>query len=637
MISCIKKYLLALLIMTFSVGVVGQSRFVNDSMAMKLATADDSTRLDILLRLSWSLRNTAPDEALVYGLEAMQLSAKLNDMVRNVRAHSFVGTIYRVLGDYNKATDVFFTGLEFAREHNIPEGEGYALINIGNLYIYLEYYTSALDYLTQAEKIAKKLGNENMEAYALLNKGRAAMFLGMSEQSLENIGQSLEIRKKMENKEGQAVCNKYLGDVYFQMGQKEKAIFHFEEARRLCPPDTQKDLLGNIYIQLALLNLGEGDIPRAMDNAERALAIGQEINSRMIIRDALRIHADINLMRSRYQKAATELKTIISYNDTLFNQQLSEKISNLEVQYERQKRQIEIDLLNKDKEIKDLRLARTRTIMLGLVIVLIVVVTAGFFLLFLNRKVKRQNVILRRQKSELAKMNMAKDKMFMVIGHDLRGPIGSCKALLELLLEDAELVDNKDQIETLNVLIQSAQSVGSLLENLLLWAKNQEGEVRYEPVSLSLNALLDQTLGIYRTLLAQKNISIHSGLRKEYLLMADQNMLSTILRNLVSNAIKFSHQGGQVDISVKEQGDDYLTISIQDRGVGFDEKVAEQIFQKNNFLSTIGTRNEVGSGLGLNICKDFVEKHNGKIWAESQPGKGACFYFTMPLAPIRWN
>lgn len=604
---------------------------------MRMASSDDTVKLDMLLGLSWDLRNTAPEEALSYGQEAMELALKVQDMERYVQAHSYVGTIYRVLGDYNKATDIFFNGLDLARKHQIKEGEGYALINIGNLYIYLEYYANAIDYLKQAEKIAVELNHKGMLAYVLLNKGRASLYLKDYEKALEYILQSLDLRIELGNKEAQAVCLKYLGDIYVKKSDGEKAKFYYEQARQLCPIDSQKDLLGSIYLQLANVSLGERNLKSALNHADQALGVGKEINSRMIIRDALKVKSEISLQLNDHKSAAIELSKVIQYNDTLFNQQLSEKISNLEVQYERQKRQIEIDLLNKEREIKELKLSKNRAVIFGLVLALAIMAVTGSFLIFLMRKVRRQNKTLKSQKAELTRVNLAKDKMFMVIGHDLRGPIGSCKALLELLLEDAELSNNEDQIETLNVLIQSAQSVGSLLENLLLWAKNQGGEIAFQPVPLSMNAILDQTVSLHKTLFAQKRIDLRVKFDKEYLVTADHNMLSTIFRNLISNSIKFSHQDGKIEIFDHEVVDNMVVVAVKDNGVGFDEKIMDIIFSQDNYITTIGTKNEIGSGLGLSICKEFVERNGGKIWAESSPGKGSTFYFSLPLAPVKWK
>ena len=235
------------------------------------------------------------------------------------------------------------------------------------------------------------------------------------------------------------------------------------------------------------------------------------------------------------------------------------------------------------------------------------------------------------QKGELDQINQTKDKMFLIIGHDLRGPVGNLKSLIEMLLEDEEIVQNQSLLDTFNVFMKSIQSVSDLLENLLLWAKSQKGEVSFNPESISINTIVNKNLQLFRTIADHKGINLRVDMIGNFDVFADKNMLMTVVRNILSNAIKYTPHGGTISIKV-ERDDQFYTVSIQDTGIGFDKETAHKILDTKNFYTTVGTNNEAGSGLGLLLSKEFIERNGGRIWAESIPDHGATFYFTVPVS-----
>lgn len=587
--------------------------------------------LESFLSRSWQIRNSDPELALQYGLNAMELAQMLNDYENLVKAHSFTGVAYRLLGDYMQAIDIFFNGLALAKKYNIPQQEGYAYINIANLYIYLEYYNVALENLGQALKIAQKIEHKGMLSYVYLNMGRAQMHSMLFEEARENISKALQLRIETENVAGQAVCYKYLGDIYFNETRYPEALENYQQALHVVDYQSDRHLVGNIYLKIAQINYTRGIYEEVKSYGENALAIGQEVNSRLIIHDALKILSQVDMALGDHQKANHRLQEMILYADTLTNQRLAEKVLNTEFQWERQKRQAEIDLLNKDKEIQRLNLSRQKVLNLALIIFSSLILLGGIILFILFNKIRYKNKILWQQKDELDHLNKAKDKMFMVIGHDLRGPIWTLKALIEIIKEEEEvLFENKNLTENFNALTKSVQGVSDLLENLLFWAKAQDGDIIFNQKTLKLNQIITQSLQSYKPWASLKKIEVKNQVSSEYMVSADENMLKTVIRNLLSNAIKFSHVNGQVSISaIRENG--YHKVMIKDQGIGFSADMAKTIFNKEVFVSTKGTGNEMGSGIGLSLCREFIEKHGGTIWAESQPQKGAVFFFTLPV------
>lgn len=234
---------------------------------------------------------------------------------------------------------------------------------------------------------------------------------------------------------------------------------------------------------------------------------------------------------------------------------------------------------------------------------------------------------------KLNEINATKDKFFSVIGHDLRSPFASIIALSGLL---GELVKEKDYdgIEEYSALIeQSSKRAMDLLTNLLEWARSQTGRIEFKPEKTKLVHLIEETARMFDQIAKQKNISIKRMLPEDHEIFADKHMVSTVMRNLISNALKFTRPGGEVSISARSEKDE-IVITVSDNGVGIDSQRIENLFHIEYSASTYGTANEKGTGLGLTLCKEFIEKHGGRIWVESEEGKGSVFSFSIPCSVL---
>lgn len=241
---------------------------------------------------------------------------------------------------------------------------------------------------------------------------------------------------------------------------------------------------------------------------------------------------------------------------------------------------------------------------------------------------KHQEENLRRIASKLQASNATKDKMFSIISHDLRGPIGNLKTMIEFIAENPSEFDAFELVETISSLQESSSQTYELLENLLSWAKSQQNLLEYRPSILNLSEILLPSINFAREIAKSKNISVTAELIDTIEIIGDENMIKAVVRNLFSNAIKFSHKNGIILLNVEENSSD-VVIKIADNGVGISEENLPKIFDESSYFSTYGTAKEKGSGLGLKLCSDFVKKNNGKIWVESEQNKGTSFYFTL--------
>ncbi|WP_106827902.1 hybrid sensor histidine kinase/response regulator [Parabacteroides pacaensis] len=239
---------------------------------------------------------------------------------------------------------------------------------------------------------------------------------------------------------------------------------------------------------------------------------------------------------------------------------------------------------------------------------------------------------IKRIKNELEETIESRDKLYSVIAHDLRSPLGSLKMMNNAIcmMVDKEKV-GEEVYEMIQMMNKTSEEIFLLLDNLLKWAKNRLNKQNIFKQLTDINSIIDSTVEIYIPMAAQKGITIvPQDLNKELNGMIDIDMLKTIIRNLVSNAIKFSKSGGSITIRTRQDGN-FIEVSVKDSGVGIKKEDQEKLLQPNTHFTTYGTSNEKGSGLGLMLCKDFVELHGGKLWFESEPGKGTTFFFTIAL------
>ena len=251
----------------------------------------------------------------------------------------------------------------------------------------------------------------------------------------------------------------------------------------------------------------------------------------------------------------------------------------------------------------------------------------GIFIDITDRK-KIENE-LKKNESELKALNTTKDKLFSIIAHDLRGPVGTSADLLEVMIENFENFSKEEQYKMLEILGNSAKSTFNLLETLLNWSVIQTGNLVFKPELFNLTKCIESVVDNMIPTAFSKNITLSFKNSEEVFTYADQNMIQTIIRNLIGNAIKYTYRDGNVKVSLTA-ADGKTEISVSDDGMGMDETITKKLFVLNSQNSIYGTENEKGTGLGLILCKEFIERHGGHIRVESEIGKGSNFIFDIP-------
>ncbi|MCD6090606.1 MAG: HAMP domain-containing histidine kinase [Bacteroidales bacterium] len=267
-------------------------------------------------------------------------------------------------------------------------------------------------------------------------------------------------------------------------------------------------------------------------------------------------------------------------------------------------------------------------------IIAFLLITLLVLLYFYFRKIKASKFatqILRNQNAKLQDSNTTKEKFLSIIGHDLKNPFNSVLGLSNLVIDQWKSLDDEERFQISNEINSSSQSLYELLDNLLIWSRTQTSNIKISPEKFDLNESVTNIYEIFKNQANFKNINVRleiSGIKNVF---ADPNMIATVIRNLLSNALKFTQSGGQIVIRTQNKAD-IVELSISDNGKGILPDDLKRIFEDSGHHTTKGTSNETGSGLGLLLAKDFIQRNNGIIWVESKPGKGSLFTFTLPVS-----
>jgi len=249
---------------------------------------------------------------------------------------------------------------------------------------------------------------------------------------------------------------------------------------------------------------------------------------------------------------------------------------------------------------------------------------------------KKAELILKENETKLLQLNAEKDKFFSLIAHDLRSPFNVFLGFTQKMAEEHDTMPIKDLQKITHSMRNSATNLFQLLENLLDWSRFQRGLLNFDRELLLLNTKITESIQLALDSANKKGVKIDMSIPEDMLIFADGNMLGSIVRNLTSNAIKFTPKGGTVLIEACLVQGNATEISVKDTGIGMNKNLLEHLFLLNEKTNRRGTEGEPSTGLGLIICKDFVEKHGGKIWAKSEEGKGSTFKFILPASDIQY-
>jgi signal transduction histidine kinase len=374
-------------------------------------------------------------------------------------------------------------------------------------------------------------------------------------------------------------------------------------------------------MQLKLYNRAAVSLKKAQHLAEKA-GVASELTENYF--RFARLDSALGNMTEAY----VWMKKYTALKEKIFNSEKSGQITQMQAAFDAERKDRTIEMLAKEKDYQQSEKVTQRLIFVAGVIVLLIIL-AG--LLYFLRQKHKTNRILNEQKNHSEKLNQLKDKLFSIIAHDLKGPLHSLKALLNLATSNN--ISEAELKYLLGTIGHNTQYTTDLVDNLLMWAKDNLQGSSITPQAFDLTALVQNNIQLLNPQAEKKGIKIQYTMERSVGAYADRNMIDLVLRNILSNAIKFTPDSGIVTVSVGREHSD-TTVSIKDTGLGIRKELHGKLFSNQNY-STPGTANEKGTGLGLILCKEFVEKNDGKISVKSAEGSGSTFTFTIPSAVMK--
>lgn len=565
-------------------------------------------------------------------LEAFNAAVQVCRMSDNFRiaaaSYSIMGNIFRMNGLYDRAIEYIIKAKLYYEKAEFIEGSAWSAYLLGRIYADLKLSQTALDYFNEALEFylqqAATDGNQNGVAICYEQIGLLNIALGNFEEARKNIDSTLRIYTLENSKYGLSNVYKNLGIVEFSTKNYYEAEKYLNTALEVKIELDDKLNLPGIYEYLGLSLIGTGRVNEGFDYLQKGLDLAIENNQKRIQVDIYAKLTEAYLNANDIQNAIACQKKQIQIQNQLLSGAANIKTEQLQAIYEMDEKNDQIAGLEKQNKINELSINQQRIIRNFMILGIILTLLISAVIYLFNNKLRRNN-------KELNEINAAKDKLFAIIAHDLRGPTSSLAALLEQLNSRFDEFSKKELKDLLLILFKSAENVRSLLENLLIWAQSQVNKIEHRPLELLLDSVFQQAINGLKQTARDKEIEIRVEGNKKIFVSADPDMVQIILRNIISNSIKFTNRGGLVLIKTGIYDEKTVRISIIDNGIGMEKPQSEKIFDITRNHHTRGTENEKSTGLGLILVKYFVEINRGTLTIESEKNKGTTVSFTLPL------
>ncbi|MBI9062063.1 MAG: hypothetical protein JEZ14_08730 [Marinilabiliaceae bacterium] len=423
---------------------------------------------------------------------------------------------------------------------------------------------------------------------------------------------------------------------YMNSKDWDKSYYYYSKSLEI--KETLKDSIGiiNTTQNLFHLSLLNSDIKNATNHyGKLSQHFNKDLYESEIAVDFLYNKILYKIKTHNYDSIPSLLNIYKNKHTKVTNLAFSDKLIEMQKSFEMQEKDREIELLQKEDALQKAQLNNQKLLTLSLSVLALLLIGIGVLVNRQRRRLKKSQHILKQRKQEiivineeLQRSNLSKDRILAVIGHDLRGPVGGLKELIELYMDLGEF-EPEDFHNLLNAARESSTSTYHLLENLLSWANSQRGQIEFKPKTAYIKELVCHTVQLLDKAVNTRGIQFKCNVPDKLQLTVDENMLNTIVRNLVSNAIKFSPEKSTISISATEQAEEVI-LRIADEGIGFSAKESESLFTHKEAYFLEKGNSAKGTGLGLILCKEFVERHGGRIWTESDMKKGAKVCFSIP-------
>jgi len=632
------------------------------------------------------------DSALVYCEKFLQASEDLNDTAWVGYAYELFAYVYYEMGEIGLALENYETALEYFLLVDDQYKIGACYNNVGYTITYGSDQPTGMSYFIRALEIAEEIQDTSLisdvssniayfydcikdypSAYKYYERPldldlsrNDSIPIAMSYASLAYTNVELKNYNDAEHQLEEAkrhiphrlipyqLAQLYssIAECYLKWGNADSAAIYVEQFEKILEQNKYVILNAYLYQQKGFLSYLKKEYENCIRYLDESISRFTEINSPESFAITYAKKAEAYSAMRMYKQAFNSQQLSNAFLDSLKYGVVAAMLSKLEQdrlhERELQQNRLEIELATQKIENTNIRIrSNLRTAIIAIVLLLVLVGIVIYFLFSIRKKnevlashnelINDQKILLEKNieklkisEEDLKELNATKDKFFSIIAHDLRNPFNSIIGFSDMFIKNPDRLRSKDVMLIIENLNKTANYGFSLLQNLLEWSLSQTGALIPKPEKVLLDKTLKNQISLFDPITSSKNIALELQGKSVPPVFADANMVTTILRNLIHNAVKFSFNDSVVKINVYQR-DKYLVTSVEDQGIGISQEELSRLFSIDGQVKKVGTNNETGSGLGLILCKEFVEKNKGEIWVESQEPQGCKFSFSLPL------
>ncbi len=625
--------------------------------ALALAEKIDYKRgkADALFTISYCYDESGEWESAIANLEqAVIIFRDLNDTTSIIGSILNTGVLYSYGSDLVKGLNYIIEGYNMAVEHPDKFGLPEAYTNIGWYYEYLHEFRSAYNYYVKALEIATEKEQSDFICMLDIGLGYVNIKLKKMDEALENIEHAQTLLPQMEDELLESEISLLFSTYFLETDQLTEAENKLLKAEALIKKHNFKRIQPDFYWAKGELLIKQKKYADALYNLDIGLKHCLELKKYDIIKDLYASKSEAYAQQGLYKQAFQMLHLENESDDLIQPNKIAQILGEFEHTELLKKQEAQAVLQEKLEEEQSRNILYRERVQLQITafatIMLIIVVIVLSYYAILRKKhsavlrenyetINKQKLLLEDNIRKLAEdeqklkhLNATKDKFFSIIAHDLKNPFNVLIGISDLIRTNADIKHSHEFEELVEGMFQTATSGYNLLENLLEWSRTQTHSIQFKPKGFNFCDVLSANKMLFKQAATTKQIEISWPEKKDtrYDVLADYNMINFVIRNLLNNAVKFSKENGKIEVqaSIAEKN---LQCVIRDNGIGMDQDTLNKLFKIEYSVQRKGTANEKGTGLGLILCKEFIEKNGGEIWVESKENEGSAFYFNLPL------
>lgn len=601
--------------------------------------------------------------ALLQYNKALEIDKKLKNLKGVIRHYMNIGVLYSNKGKLKQALDNYFISLKYTVEANDPMNEGIVLGNIGNIYNKMDNFEKAIYYYKKAIDVNQKNRIYVSLSYNYYNLALLYQSKLKWNESIRILNELLKLQDDLSDNSMIISAKTALLNAYNRSENIELAYSLKKELEKELKNDIDNETKLNLYVAFAhyyYMSVIPIRIEKnrkikdeyAINDAElldKLIKSSYTKREKQLLDSALVwfIKSEKYIDTTKFSKPTMDVYQKMSQLYQFFDKH--EKALDYHLKYSKMKDSInsnenmaaildfesklELEIKNKQLKIKELELQNAKTNQLFTIVALILSISLLFTFIFLYKSNVKKSEELIELNKEITESNQMKDKLFSIIAHDLINPISNFKNVSNILSDSFDTFSEDEKKEYLTLMSDASDGLMDMLKNLLDWSRMQRGQIKPNLDNINAINIVNQNINLLNLSANNKNIKLVNNVSEDSIVLCDYNLMTTVVRNILSNAIKFTPDNGEISFETEniiENNNKYILLKIIDNGVGIPADKVDKLFNFNTNTSTVGTNFEKGTGLGLVLCKDFMNVQNGDIYAESEVGKGTTMIIKIP-------